>query len=1460
MMGGNGEPYDGLTTAELSPDELDQAMHEARPDSESPSEMTPDQLDAVHSTDKVDFGTKPELNPDELDHQLALSKLNGTYGKGPVETDKQIGFSSGNTVAAAKDFYANHDSNFRKILYSLNLPEQFLMRQVTAALAPMGLMPDEEAKVLLSQNELSPHDLLDYYWKPPEKDGLLGYASKAMHLAAGFMSDIIFDPLNMIAAPVTAAGKTVTIAGKTITGLEKMSEGQRAVMQTMGMIEKVITSDGKILHAGDIESAWNTVAKNMKMLSDARDMAQGGNPLGFIGLQQGLKLSEEGSRAAQNVILDGLTQSSAAEQLAAGTRELTIGIRIPFTNMAWETKMPGPLSTGVGKVVDSMGASGIAGGALGGLAAGPLGAVAGAGVGTAMNMFGEQGMNALNAMSDSYSAVRAMSPEQGGKMKALADAFALDSAYAVGKGIPIEAYRMWKNLWTKTTDLLFNSGMNSAMNLKGATAETLAKQTSQWNVGLAAVKERLGPERFKSIMDDFVNEAEKGIYTPEEAFAMAKAKGVAIDVAADKPPININETVAQKATRVADERNANIGLTINPLVLKLYAETPEQLARVARLKEHPELVGMLGDMRQQLKAMVGRYDERNIPFEEINPFGEGWMNRYVKHTFTNEWKQYLSSKAAAQDSWANSMRDSEELMGTFDESALGRKYRGGILDANEESMKKYGIKMFVDNPVQLFNMRVQEMQDAVAKHDLILSAMPGSFKNYNPGVGWMKANPADFGHMESMGLVGDEERKIYKSFSFLPMEFRSQLATNQNTYFRTDVYDRMLWMTQQQGSNKFTNTLAATDTYTWFWRNQILANTGYIGTKWFHNMLSYFGLMQNSNPEYIMKAASAVLLPDVERAANRVGEIADRIPGVGKIGFDMSPDSKYLPKMPDYGAGVSESKGGSIKFPHLQPDGTTMNYNREQILDLAQKHGVLGSGTEVLFDDVLDHMAASYSRDGGFSKAKSIANFAYMFGMYRGAAQWGDDIPKLAVFIQRLEQGFTAEAASESAARYFYNFKPVTAEQNLAKNLVPFISFPMKTAELVASQVRNGDLLELAMPGHVQQILQGRYVEDRDVRDYLTKTLPNMKNWYEPLHGGITPGMRSMSIELPWCYNTTSLLWNEEARMHPIFQLMSLGLAAKHDGTEMDSVTDEPTVKRVLGQQAGLVLPQAVQTALTLAALNGVKVPFGDALIERYQTRAPDLHNYMLAQTGRKLLGPALRGNITEDNPTGSPSSMQIQQSAMNEKFQNATDFGRWMDKSYGDSWLYNFLFHGSLKANEPGEYSDSQAGMRGEFIRQHFRQMTLGLGQLDKMDQTMLTKYSAIDREIKSNMKTLQDDAVKNYSLQDPVKAMSPDALKIAADKGVPEAKKILALMQERSAVIDWYNWNLGAAKKAPDFSIYKVLLGIDQFQMSSSGKPGPESSKALYPRNLDIPDDRAKEFWHEKVMNKWFPHPKEE
>lgn len=1406
---------------ELSPDEAAQIAEADRPDSAPPQELSPEQADALMHSGKVeDVAPKAELNPDEAEHLHATSIMNGTYGQGPVPVDDQVGFGSGNTRAAANDFYATHDSIFRKTLYSLNLPQQFLMRQVTAALAGMGTMDAGTAKQLLSENEISPHDVINYYWKPPPTQGENPLdpagVEKPMRMVTGFVADMVLDPLNMIG--VGEVDKAVTIAGKTITGLEKMSTAQRATFEALGGIEKIIQEDGQILHAGDTAKAASTVNDNLDLLAKARDGALAGNPLSFDGLKQAMNLSEDAELASQNVILQSLKEKSAAELLATGAKELTIGLKLPFTNFALETRIPGPMSEVIGKGMQKVGNAGMVGAAAGAATAGPLGAAVGGATGTLLNTMGPTALKGMDAIAEGIKAVRSMSPDELASaerstraIRALSDVFGLDQAYSAVRGIPSEAYRLFQGLWTKTNDSMFNQGLMNSLNLKGATAQYLSQQTSKWNEGLQAVTERLGPNRFKGIMNDVVDELEKGVFTKEEAFGMAEKAGV---------PTN------------------------SPLVDKLHIPSLGDSERLARIQQHPELVDMIDTMRRQLKSMVGKYDERGIPFDELNPFGEGWMNRYVKHAYTDRWKDYLKSKGAADNAFEKAMMDSGELIGKFDSSALGRSYRGGILEANEASMKTAGIKMFVDDPVQLFNMRVQEMQNAVAKHDLIKSAMPGSITGFNPGSGWVRANPDHFGHLESVGAVGGSElevlgseglsteKKVYKALSFVPPELRDSLQRGERVYFQSDVYDKMLWNTQKEAAGSFSQmraTMAAADAYTSLWRNGVLANTGYIGTKWFHNMLSYFGLMGNYNPKYLMKTAAAMMLPD----------------------------AGFVGKLPGYAEEVGTATREGIGFDHTLIDGTKNTYNNQQFLELAGKHGLVGTGGNVLFDDVLDHMASAYARNKTIRQPGVISNYVYGFAAYRGLAQYGDDLPKLAVFAQRLEEGFTAEAAAEAATRYFYNFKPVTAEQTAMKALVPFISFPMKTAELVASQIKAGDLFQLAMPGHVQSILEGKWVEDRDTRDYLSKVLPGMKNWYDPLHGGITPGMRSMAVELPWCYNTLSALWSEDSRLHPIFQLLAGAMAVKHDGNELDQPMDVKEFSRVVGSGLENTLtPQPIRMALTLLDINGAipKGLGGGHFVEKYQTTPPDPGQYLAMMAGKNNM-EIMSGSPSEENPTGEPSDLQLQKAVLSEKFKNATEFGQWMDKSYGSNWLYNTIFHGSLQAKGDDVYASEGAAVRGEFVRQHIKDMSLGLVEMDKLDSTMFSKYFAIDREEKKAKTQMLAEATKTYQLSDPNKVMSDEAMQEAMKAGDPLAKKVLALRSEKNAVVAYYDYILKAQKTSPDFSIHRLLLGIDTFQMSSDGKPPPETMKALYPKANKISDDRSQGFTFDSIMHKWNP-----
>lgn len=174
-----------------------------------------------------------------------------------------------------ESFSEDYHGGLMKFFIGMSAGDQATARTAVVALEELGKMSAEDATLLLSQEELHPSHIVDYYWKGKTR------GSKYAQAITGIGSDILFDPLTYV---TLGASGWVKLANKTYD-LKKISSVERAYVKAAKQLDTVLDDAGNIvIPAGKEEVAREVIGKNlMKRESLSEDMAEGfaGPTVGF---------------------------------------------------------------------------------------------------------------------------------------------------------------------------------------------------------------------------------------------------------------------------------------------------------------------------------------------------------------------------------------------------------------------------------------------------------------------------------------------------------------------------------------------------------------------------------------------------------------------------------------------------------------------------------------------------------------------------------------------------------------------------------------------------------------------------------------------------------------------------------------------------------------------------------------------------------------------------------------------------------------------------------------------------------------------------------------------------------------------------------------------------------------------------------------------------------------------------
>lgn len=1294
----------------------------------------------------------PALSAQDTERAIMDANMSGQHSdalaQGLQGTDSVNALQAANTLDAASEFYGKENGWLENAFYTMTMAEQFVARQAVNVIENLGMMSTEDAREILSRDQVHGSDIVNFYWRDPATT-----VGKAGRFVTGLAADILLDPLSYVGVgALTQAAKTATIGGKAVK-LGKLSRAERHYYKTLEQVEKVLTADGKFLSQTD--DALTVMEQNQKALARARDSQISIRDMNenISTLQSELNVTSHSKENLLSTIREGLTEKSWADEWREGSRGLTFGARVPFSDMALEFDVPGPLSKLIGMPVRALDATF-------GLVKSTLRQT-------------EWGDAAFNLLSD---------------------------------------------LGSNTGKFLFDVEQNTRLGSKSQLDDHLAKFKTNARTLITQMKASMPEGQFIKATEDILAELESPMIDLDEATRLAEVFGKSAD----------------------DAEN-----------LVLRSNTVEAFERRARLEANPALMDFVDDMKQMQANMAQQFKSRGLPFEELNPFGEGWATGYAKHVFTKQFIDKVREMKQASGAVEQAMMDFPQLMGRADSSSKARKFRAPIQELNAAALEKHGVKMFVDDPVELVSMRMQEMHKLIVDHDLMESASKYAVVGKNPGKGYVKFNPDHFKRlsqdesdqfqakwdmfipkffkqtddkfvevaqkmpdttplMDDLGITMDDvvqsEAKMLGKSPDEIIGTTHQKQKGRDIYLPEDVYARMNFaINGWDMSSPLAKFLNAADLYTNVWRNNALFGPGYIGLNAFSNALTYLSLNDRGGPMAIAKATAA-LMPETI-----VGRGIDKVSGLAKATRDQ-----VMIKVPS----LTKEQIAGLRGVDVS-EVTELALTPQELLKWAHEDNLLNSSfvKGVEWSKMTEHVASNReARKILGIDPKTAVDHAFLWRYSRGMAQFADDIPKLATYISFLEKGFSRGAAAEYAERYFYNFNKTGKVQAGIAKAIPFSSFPMKTAEMVIDQAKDGKLAAFTIPGKVNAALDGAFVQDHETRGALDQMLPGYKNVLHPIHGELMPGMRELVIDIPWTYATMNTIFHPEKANHPVAQLLMLA-GSLNSGDEEALAEGERQREVLYAQNIDLVIPSWLRESLTLAEING-SIDLGGFFKDRYLPTLPTRSQEERAMSGRQTLD----------------------EGTMFQKFNNAAEFGAAVEKKYGESWLYNLFFHNRVDVD--GDLLQQQElGMRGEYIRKRMRQFTLGLATMNKLDSNFFMNTAAIKRQISIKKNRLKHEIVQGGVLMD-TEALNEKGLDKIKDQ-YPLAKEILALEYKKQALTEYYNFFLEAEKKAPELNLIKVLTGADEYEFDYGDEPEKEVYEKLYKRKTmnNIPDDEAED-----------------
>jgi len=1342
---------------------------------------------------------------EEADKHYAMQALSGRES---AQLRKDLGdgevtvASAMNTMRARGEYFKRDHGWLDTAGYYLGIPQMAATRATVNLLENFDLLTTEDAKDLLSRDEILPSDLVNFYIKNPEDT-----SQKVGRFMVGLAADVLLDPLNALSFGLAgAARKAVFGGGKVISNLQKMAKTERRWVKSIEAVDKIITSSNDledvVKHADDIEA-----------LLDKR--------LSFNDFIINGKHSKETKLELRKTFREMNTGKTMGQEFVDGERVVKIGFRIPFTNMAKEFEAPRLANQAFGKAI----------GVVPYLYDKVRGAVMSTKSGQrlwknfspetlltrtgkhlvdfqqqqflgklalrrhTMGQFEDKHRTALKIIQNSIGDEKKFD----GLLKDLSDEIELrllDPAefiergfkpYQVDKGritttsqknntsfrdafLSVDFTRLKKFLGDpsdvqdirggKITISRFDKGTDFEFVL---TEKGTTRVIGRLNGSLPSKLSPRGSIYGGAVHQDYAGQGlGKLLYNNASSSGVNLAYGNFVSKNAKKTRLSSIRTHNQPITGTKDW---------DALVLGKGTES-EDILRYARLEKHPDMLRIVDEHIEINGALIDEIRKRGIPFDQLKYSGPGSAKNYLKHMLSNEFFEKMKVNKEVGDDVELALDFLYKNVGGVSGTERGRQYRGTIQAANEASMDKLGVKIFVDDPIELIARRSMEMERLVQSYDLMDAAATYAVKGKAPGPQWTQFDPAEFnkfimrmdGQLASGTASGLSEISVGKLDQwkhYVPPFFK----TDEKIFLPYDVYDRLLYQINgHQLNTGVMSILSGMEGYMNVFRNSALTSIPYLMNNAMGNMLMH--LTNNG------------------------------LSGVRGMGKAMK---------------LMIHQAGEYQLKHHS--GKKFMISGEQLMKEAIEDGAFNAGLSGEFkfaplaQDIASNREAAKPR---MEKLKNIGDYAFFWRQNRYIAEKSDQLPKLATYITRRSQGFSRQAAAELADRYFYTFNMGSRNQDIMARAIPFSKFPMKTFEYVMDEVRDGNLAKLAVPAKVRNMFEGTYVEDPEIRAGLDKALPEYSAIRQPILGEMFPGGREILMEIPWAATTMSLLFNPLESEHPMSALVH-GAMSLLDQTFSETedqyadITDADAIKMVK-EQAFMFLPWYVKDWATIQDLKDNT--FGGFFADQHKPELPqgkDRSKETIFETDKNVR--ALR-------------------------FDNSVEFAEAMSHS----WLYKMYF-GDDKDNL-GPSGDQEKAGKGEFIRKKFRSLTGGLGTMTKMDQNILFNQLAMQWRINRLSKSLAKDINANeHYIADG--ALSDKKYLKNLSEMYPQAKELLVVMKKRQALTEMYDFILQAQEISPDEDLIKTIFGVDHVKMDTADAPMVYDEMTI--RANQISDDQA-------------------
>jgi hypothetical protein len=876
---------------------------------------------------------------------------------------------------------------------------------------------------------------------------------------------------------------------------------------------------------------------------------------------------------------------------------------------------------------------------------------------------------------------------------------------------------------------------------------------------------------------------------------------------------------------------------------QMLQRTEQDLLRLQRMPE--KHLQAARTMRKLLDEMAEEYRKRpGITFKEVNPFGPGWARTYLKHKVTTEYMEM----AGAQGKLDDIINSSLGRTGKYDAGAKGREYRGTIREANLVSLEKDGLKIYEDDPVKLTLMRLREMDRHIQNYDLMNSAVStvkivpstakkvakdakGALRLVGKGLDEESVKKAeklvqdahgipdgysefDLDQFQELSFKADKPRVDGKVVGedtyaiYVPEFYRLAHQRGDKILMPSRVYDDLLNYVNPEAPSAMVDVIKrSTQVFNTIFRNSSTFGTGYLGQNFFGNLLNYYTA------------------------------------GHGRGFFGATKDLAE-------GLGVLTPNSPQQLFKYKNAMGDAMVVDKQGMYELMLKHNVIHSS----YGDWLQQYDLAENISGLSDKGKKLATMAdvaLLWAPNRWIATQTDNITKAGYFINRLKAGFTPQGAAEAVDRYFYQYNKVGQTADVARQVMPFSTFPIKTMERVLDEFKSGHLGKLALPGKVQNVLSGAFVPDRDLRNSLNESLGPFQNFgFDPIHGPLLPGGYELQFQIPWAYDTLNFALHPENNLHPLLQMIFASLTVNNDVDYnykgKPGVLDNPEVREVFGMEpkspdisTGMpdfeskawqtlrrVFPATIRKPLELAVLNGLISPSDPGI--------------------KALMKPY------EPSFDGTKNSLRMK------NFESLYDLGTYLEQENGKDWLFK-SFHGSF----PGRISEDSKDPKDEYmkvtrasyIQKHFRDLSFGLVRMTNMDRNYMIYRGGLKREKDKMIAQLDSDIERQALLVDP-RTRYGKAQAYKLETWSPAARKITELELKIDTLEEYYDWYLDVQKNYPNSGVLDFILGADNYQvpwekLRSMKEDGRNALDRYDPRKINI-DEYIRETMSDEELDK--------